>query len=274
MSNAFKTDGTLLTTNDSGTTSTPRRVLVVHTFEDNGTLSAEGMARYQSTPAAGGSYHIVIDNDGVTYRENDDPFMPWSAMPTGNRIGYHFSLSGKAAWSREQWLARPKQLNSLAKILAAYSTAYGIPLILRTADQVRAGKWGVCGHNEISLAFGESDHTDPGREFPYDYVLALAARHQKQPAQAADTSKGTTMTQLSGESRDALHDAKMNAIWANQAAADNQIQLRGPNKRGWDQLGGRTLVDAVARIGVHLGLPGFIDVKTGKTAPVTPTENN
>lgn len=34
-------------------------------------------------------------------------------------------------------------------------------------------------------------------------------------------------------------------------------QLRGPGGNGWRQLGGRTLVDAVAVIGQHLGIEGF-----------------
>lgn len=33
---------------------------------------------------------------------------------------------------------------------------------------------------------------------------------------------------------------------------------------GWPQLGGRTLVDAIAVIGAHLGIPGFTDPKAGK----------
>lgn len=43
------------------------------------------------------------------------------------------------------------------------------------------------------------------------------------------------------------------------AVADVRDQLGGPehNLAGWPQLGNRTLVDAVAAIGEHLGLPGF-----------------
>lgn len=40
-------------------------------------------------------------------------------------------------------------------------------------------------------------------------------------------------------------------------AADNQIQLRGPNLDGWPQLAGHTVVDALAAIGEKLGIPGF-----------------
>lgn len=89
------------------------------------------------------------------------------------------------------------------------------------------------------------------------------------------------MSELTGVSRDALHDAKINAERAMKAAQDSQVQLRGPANGGWAQLGGRTLVDAVAAIGVHLGLPGFADVKAPKaearpddSKPVTYTQNN
>lgn len=43
------------------------------------------------------------------------------------------------------------------------------------------------------------------------------------------------------------------------AVADIRDQLGGPDHQwgGWPQLGGRTVVDALATIGEHLGLPGF-----------------
>lgn len=176
MSNAFKCDLDILTTNDDGVATSPRRLLAVHTFEGQD-LDARAMANYQLNPSAGGSYHLVIDRDGVTARENDDEFIPWAARSTGNRAGFHFSLAGRAAMTRDEWLARPKQLAKLAEILAAYSREYGIPLVRLTAAEVRAGKSGVCGHAEISDAWRESDHTDPGKGFPYDHVLDLAA-HQ------------------------------------------------------------------------------------------------
>lgn len=38
---------------------------------------------------------------------------------------------------------------------------------------------------------------------------------------------------------------------------DNQVQLRGPGLNGWPQLGGHTVVDALAVIGQKLGIDGF-----------------
>lgn len=172
-SNAFKCDVDILTSNDDGKATRPRRLLCVHTFEGRD-LSAEAMAHYQLNPAAGGSYHIVIDRDGNTARENDDNYIPWAAMYTGNRRAFHFSLAGRAAMTRGEWLARPKQLEKLAQILAAYSMRCAIPLLRLSANDVKAGQMGVCGHAEISEAFHESDHTDPGKNLPYDFVIERA----------------------------------------------------------------------------------------------------
>ena len=74
--------------------------------------------------------------------------------------------------------------------------------------------------------------------------------------------------------------AKLAAIEARdraRAAQDTLIaveqQLAGARERdgkqlyhGWPQLGGRTLVDAVAAIGTYLGIEGFSDPK-GRVTP-------
>lgn len=241
--NAYETDHTLLTVNDDGTYPlTARHLLVVHTFEGRD-LDALAMARYQSTPAAGGSYHIVIDADGVSCRENDDEYIPWAANFTGNRAGFHFSLAGRAAFTREQWLARPKQLATLARILRAYSEARAIPLRKLTPAEVRVKGIGVCGHGDISEAWAESDHTDPGPAFPWDHVLDLAA-HPPAPPREEDPDMPLTPRQA-------------------HQLDDVTGQLTGSPEPGafpgYPQLGDRTPVDALAVIGTHLGITGFFD---------------
>lgn len=171
MSNAFKCDYDILTANDDGIRQTPPRAVFIHTFEGRD-LDALAMARYQLSPAAGGSYHIVIDVDGKTARENDDEFIPWSAGPTANRYGHHISLAGQAAFSRDTWLSRTKQIAKLVEVIAAYCREYGYPPVIRFAGDLTAGKRGVSTHAAASKAWRESDHTDPGRGFPLDIVAA------------------------------------------------------------------------------------------------------
>lgn len=171
MSNAYLCDHTLLTANDDGIRTTPPSVIYIHTFEGQD-LDAVAMARYQLSPAAGGSYHIVIDVDGVTARENDDEFISWSAGWTANRNGHHICLGGKAAFTREQWLKRAKQLDKLVEVIASYCKKYGYPPVIRFAGDLLAGKWGISTHAAAAEAWKETDHTDPGVGFPLDVIAA------------------------------------------------------------------------------------------------------
>ena len=170
MSNAYKCDHDILTSNDDGRRQGLIKRIYIHTFEGRD-LDAIAMARYQLSPAAGGSYHIVIDVNGMTARENDDEYIPWSAGPKANRDGIHISLAGMAAFSREQWLARPKQLDKLADVVAAYCKAYGVPAIYRNAEDLTADRWGISTHADAAIAWRETDHTDPGKGFPMDVLV-------------------------------------------------------------------------------------------------------
>lgn len=48
-------------------------------------------------------------------------------------------------------------------------------------------------------------------------------------------------------------------------AIDADQQLRGPDYQGWPQLGDRTVPDALAAIGAHLGIAGFTDPKEAQS---------
>lgn len=170
MSNAYKCDHDILTSNDDGRRQGLIKRIYIHTFEGRD-LDAIAMARYQLSPAAGGSYHIVIDANGMTARENDDDYIPWSAGPKANRDGIHVSLAGQAAFGRDTWLRRGKQLDKLADVVAAYCKAYGVPAIYRNAADLKADRWGISTHADAALAWRETDHTDPGKGFPMDVII-------------------------------------------------------------------------------------------------------
>lgn len=170
MSNAYKCDHDILTANDDGRRQGLIKRIYIHTFEGRD-LDAIAMAKYQLTPAAGGSYHIVIDVNGMTARENDDDYIPWSAGYKANRDGIHISLAGQAAFSRDKWLSRGKQIDKLADMVAAYCKSYGVPAIYRTAEDLKADRWGISTHADAAIAWRETDHTDPGKGFPMDVLV-------------------------------------------------------------------------------------------------------
>lgn len=248
----FPTTITDLTTNDDGLRRGAPRVLVVHTFEGQD-LPVERMTDYQSgrlPHQRTGSYHVVIDADGRSGRENDNEFIPWAAGTTGNRIGLHVSLAGRAAFTRAQWLARGAQLETLAQWLAHEGRLNAIPLEVVPVAGIRGNGRGVCSHADLSRAFPkETNHTDPGPQFPWDHVLERARGIQSGSSRPGSSERTDTMDARQAHQLD-----------------DTTGQLTGspaPGEfPGWAQLGDRTLVDAVAMIGLELGIDGFLDPRT------------
>lgn len=146
---------------------------VIHSTESNGDAAA--LANWQANPANGSSYNVLIGLDGQSYRENDDDYSPYAARATGNRRGLHVALMGKAAWSTERWHHEAAAaLETLAQWIAHTHRQYGWPLRWLTVEETRNFTPGYTTHANISLAFHESDHTDPGDHFPYEWVMERA----------------------------------------------------------------------------------------------------
>lgn len=244
MAKQFATDVLMLTTADSGPRD-PRecRLGVFHTTENSDTARPEDIARWQQDRNNGSSYNVLVGTTGRSVRSNDDDYIPWAAGATGNRIGIHASAVGYAARQRADWLKFPDQLETLARWAADLNTRYGIPLVWLSAAEVRAGARGFCGHAEISAAFKEVDHTDPGRGFPHDLILKRAAAIV---AGVADHPK---------ESSPMPDDNRLDLI------LDQHLGHPYKAMPGWDQLGGRSLVDALGAVGEKLGVPGCYDTR-------------
>jgi len=158
-----------------------------------------------------GSYQTMIDFDGEEVRMVPDDKQAWAAMNQGNRRGLHTCAMGKAEWSRDRWLQEGKLLERTAMRWAEWSRLHDIPLVKIGPEQVANGERGVCGHIDITNAFHESDHWDPGYNFPYDVVIARA----KEINGGAPADQG--------------EDDMANAN-------DVLIQTMGPNNNGWPQL--------------------------------------
>lgn len=311
MADQFPTDLVLLTPNDDGVRSGAPQFIGIHTFEAPRTMTARAMAEYQQRPSAGGSYHIVVDGKALTARENDDIFRPWAAGFTGNLRGMHLSFGAYARDSRSLWLTHDAQLRKAAEAVAFWCRKYSIPARKITAGELRSGVKGICGHHEVSLAWGEVNHTDPGPNFPWDVFIRYVAGYLGGTAPAPSTPApapepvdletfdqtlsvirqqltggansgypgwgqmdqrslvdalaviGTTLG-VPGFSIPAKGDGKGPVEYREAKVDTIRHQLTGgrfTGYPGWAQLGGRTVVDAVAAIGAHLKIAGFRDVK-------------
>lgn len=150
----------------------PVRVVVVHSMEapEKGT-TAESVAAYFARGERVASAHYCIDADSIAQcvREADVAYH----APGANHDGIGLEHAGYARQTREEWLdPYGKAMLALsAKLAAEVAGRYGIPALLLSVADLKAGKRGFCSHHTVSLAYRRSSHTDPGTGFPWDWYL-------------------------------------------------------------------------------------------------------
>ena len=218
-----------------------------HTTENSDGTTPDDVAQWQLNTANQSSYNLLFGTTGRTVRSNDDDYSPWSAGMPGNRLAVHGSAVGYARRSRAEWLAHPKQLESMARWAADLNRRYAIPLRWLTVDEVAGQKVkGFTSHGvywqAIARAKGMDVRTDPGDGFPHDLVLARA-KEINNPT----PPEGVTVKNTEDNGLDFVADQLVGHPWRDIP--------------GWPQLGGLSLVDAVATIGAHLDIDGFKDMR-------------
>lgn len=153
------------------------RLLVIHTSEGSeGDAQAENLCSFIKLPGDrisdsgrryGSSYHYLIDTDRVL------PCVPdslWAFHAAGaNNFSIGLCLPGKAGQTPAQWQddISSAGIHQLAGVMVDKATEYRIPLNRLTVAQIQAGASGYCGHYDISRAYHQSDHTDPGPNFAW-----------------------------------------------------------------------------------------------------------
>lgn len=173
----LQADVDILTTADSG----PRepagcQLWCLHTDEGAPDASVDDLLTWQQDPDNQSSYTLAVDRTGRIGRGNDDAYRPWSAGPTSNDRGLHLCLKGRSSQTEQDWLGQPAQLAAAARVIADWALRYDLPLIHRSPTDLRLGLRGGCGHLDISQAWGEVTHTDPGPGMPWNHLLHLTAQ--------------------------------------------------------------------------------------------------
>lgn len=148
--------------------------IVLHSTEGG---TADSIARYFAGSTAGGSTHLVVD-DNECQRCLPNGAVSWGAKGA-NYAGFHIEQCGFAKWRLPLW---KRHLNTVRR--AAYKTAwhcreFGIPAVYVKAADLKAGKPGITIHRECSKAFGGS-HWDPGYFWPRRLFMALVRRYLKE----------------------------------------------------------------------------------------------
>lgn len=169
----------------SGTGNLPIWWIIIHCTAGSDAKGATGTAAYFRMQSAGGSAHFITDSDECI-RCAADNVVCWHAPPNPHELGIEMECSlanrGQGHWTRADHIAMMK---ITAKLTAEKCVEYNIPPVKITAAQRKAGVHGVCGHWDVTIAFGQSTHTDPEIYFPWTQFMAWVK-------QEYDKIKGTT----------------------------------------------------------------------------------
>lgn len=193
----------------------------------------------------------VITGAGIAWHAGRGSYPGW---PTNNAnqvsIGIEAASDGTSPWPEAE-------LDAYRKICAAILWYLG----------KRATPQTLLGHKEYSGA--AQGKWDPGGidmdkfRAEVNWWIDNPPFEKKQEMQTMSDAIAFTRTHEA-----ALNDDKLASQRAELHARDARAQLTGSTEvgkyPGWPQLGGRTVVDALAAIGEKLGLDGFKDPKEGK----------
>lgn len=158
---------------------TNKRLVVAHSLECE---AKEGLAYELTVPdgaylqTAGVSPHTMSD-PGETCWACDTDIVGYHVGPQGNPQSTGGEVTGRAAWSRAQWLsgsanmALQRQAMALAGQAMAAGFAPGDYRWLSLAEVGDRRTRGFCYHYDISQALGGTDHWDPGPGYPADVQM-------------------------------------------------------------------------------------------------------
>lgn len=218
--------------------------LAVHSSEGNDAPRVDDAAALRDAAWWTGSSHAITDNDPGSLLTPAQGCVPYERAAWTLRGGNHFSDNieqvGWAHWTRAEWLARPKLLDNTARWLAERSKARGIPLVKLTPADVAAHRPGVIGHVDYTLGsrlagHPDGDHTDPGPNYPWDFVLDLARKYaaglnpqEDELPSVADVVKGllgAPVDKGTGSVLQTLRDARLIARRAEEAALATEAKV-------------------------------------------------
>lgn len=119
------------------------------------------------------SYHYVADaKESLQYVY--DSVVAYGAPPNEHSIHYELCCSlankGEGHWTDD---AHQAMLHLAAKDVAQLCAAYDVPVVKLTVGDLKDGKRGLCGHIDVTNAWHQTTHWDPGPFFPWNKFLAM-----------------------------------------------------------------------------------------------------
>ena len=150
---------------DSGPGNKPIKRIVIHsTVSPCERGGARNIAAYFRSPSAGGSAHYVVD-PGEVVQVVGDSTIAWHAPPNQHSLGIEmcdFPATGITGGKRWKDADHKAMFLRTARLVAELCLAYDVPPWFRHPLGLKLGRKGVTTHNNVSRAFRQSTHWDPG----------------------------------------------------------------------------------------------------------------
>ncbi len=148
------------------------RRIYIHSMEapEKGT-TAESVAEYFRRGTKKASAHRCYDNNSVVQCVKDEHTAFHMGGDNSKSLGLEHA--GYARQTQAEWLDEfgRDMLTISSMDCSDLCKRYAIPVRRLSVVDLRNDAKGIAGHYEGSLAFQESNHTDPGNGFPWDWYL-------------------------------------------------------------------------------------------------------
>lgn len=156
----------------SGPNGTVNRIVIHATCSGTHAGGAMQNAHYFQQDTAGGLAHYVVDPGQIVQCCKEDTAC-WHAPPNPGSIGIELTDPQTGAASRWQSAEDESMLLLAAKLVREIAARHQIPLVRLSSHDLQTGRRGICGHVDVSQAYGQSTHTDPGADFPWAHFMQL-----------------------------------------------------------------------------------------------------
>lgn len=158
----------------------PLKRIVIHcTVSPCVAGGARAVAGYfKTTVTTPSSAHYVVDPAEAVQVVYDHQ-IAYHAPPNTDTIGVELCDPQTGNPSRWGDTNHHAMLTRAAHLVAQLALAYDVPIRKVGSLQLRLGIRGICGHIDVTNAWHQTTHTDPGVGFPWDAFMAMVKQEAK-----------------------------------------------------------------------------------------------
>ncbi len=202
---------------------TQTQMVVIHATDN--TAAAYNEALYATRRDDRTSAHFYVD-DTSAYRALPLANVAYGCYPIGNGRSVQFELCGLSNQISDATMRRAAQL------VAEVCRMYGIPIVKVGPADLANGVRGICGHGDVTAAWHQGDHTDPGASFPWGTFIGyvqedgVALKDETLPNQTSARNALDGLADIERNVRDVLVSPVV-SVRAQKSANGNLIVAPG-----------------------------------------------